>query len=210
MPQKRNRRRSSDGTRQALIDAALQVVADEGMASATTRRIAEQAGLPQGLVHYWFATKDELFEQVIATVVDQLAAVASDALRQGEGLGRSVRAALEIAIADDPGRQRALYELTVHALRTPDLREVARAQYERYLNSALANMEPFSHSVGDTVPGGLPALGALITAAVDGIVLTWLATNDRDRVDQAIGGLEYLLDLLERDPTQGTPTESRL
>ena len=200
MARKRNRRSSSDGTRRALVDAALQVVAEEGMAAATTRRIAERAGLPQGLVHYWFASKDELFEEVIGVVVDQLTAVASDALQQGESLGRSVRAALENAVADDPGRQRALYELTVHALRTPELREVARAQYERYLTSALDNMEPFSDVAAANVPGGLPALGALITAAVDGIVLTWLATNDRDRVNQAIDGFDYLLGLLERDP----------
>ena len=54
------KRRPDDGRRAQLIAAATRVVAREGVAAATTRRIAQEAGVPHGLVHYWFSGKDEL------------------------------------------------------------------------------------------------------------------------------------------------------
>src|SRR5580698_2955929 len=68
------RKRSADGRRAELVEAAGRVVARDGIAAATTRRIAEEAGLPQGLVHYWFASKDELLEEVIMTLLRQFEA----------------------------------------------------------------------------------------------------------------------------------------
>jgi AcrR family transcriptional regulator len=65
------RKRTADGRRAELVEAAGRVVARDGVAAATTRRIAEEAGLPHGLVHYWFASKDELLEEVIMTLLRQ-------------------------------------------------------------------------------------------------------------------------------------------
>lgn len=65
------RKRAADGRRAELVEAAGRVVARDGVAAATTRRIAEEAGLPHGLVHYWFASKDELLEEVIMTLLRQ-------------------------------------------------------------------------------------------------------------------------------------------
>src|SRR5215469_4946535 len=69
------RRPDADGRRAELVEAAGRVVARDGVAAATTRRIAEEAGLPQGLVHYWFASKDELLEEVIMTLLREFEAV---------------------------------------------------------------------------------------------------------------------------------------
>lgn len=47
--------------RGALLDAAEQLMLDEGYASVTSRRLAERAGLKAQLVHYYFRTMDDLF-----------------------------------------------------------------------------------------------------------------------------------------------------
>ncbi|MDR3663767.1 MAG: helix-turn-helix domain containing protein [Mycobacterium sp.] len=47
--------------RGALLDAAEQLMLDEGYAAVTSRRVAERAGLKPQLVHYYFRTMDELF-----------------------------------------------------------------------------------------------------------------------------------------------------
>jgi len=44
----------------SLLDAAERVLRDEGYAAATSRRIAEVAGLKQQLVYYYFKSMDEL------------------------------------------------------------------------------------------------------------------------------------------------------
>jgi len=48
-------------TRTALLDAAEQLMLEEGYAAATSRRVAARAGLKPQLVHYYFRTMDDLF-----------------------------------------------------------------------------------------------------------------------------------------------------
>ena len=44
-----------------LLDAAEQLMLEEGYAAVTSRRVAEKAALKPQLVHYYFRTMDELF-----------------------------------------------------------------------------------------------------------------------------------------------------
>ena len=48
-------------TRAALLDAAQQLMLEEGYAAVTSRRVAAKAGLKPQLVHYYFRTMDDLF-----------------------------------------------------------------------------------------------------------------------------------------------------
>ena len=47
--------------RTVLLDAAEQVMLEEGYAAVTSRRVAAAAGLKPQLVHYYFRTMDDLF-----------------------------------------------------------------------------------------------------------------------------------------------------
>jgi AcrR family transcriptional regulator len=47
--------------RAVLLDAAEQLMLEEGYAAVTSRRVAERAALKPQLVHYYFRTMDELF-----------------------------------------------------------------------------------------------------------------------------------------------------
>ena len=47
--------------RSVLLDAAEQLMLEEGYAAVTSRRVAEKAGLKPQLVHYYFRTMDDLF-----------------------------------------------------------------------------------------------------------------------------------------------------
>ncbi len=48
-------------TRHALLDAARALLLEEGYAAVTSRKVAARAGLKPQLVHYYFATMDDLF-----------------------------------------------------------------------------------------------------------------------------------------------------
>ena len=47
--------------RGVLLDAAEQLMLEEGYAAVTSRRVAHKAGLKPQLVHYYFRTMDDLF-----------------------------------------------------------------------------------------------------------------------------------------------------
>ncbi|MDR3663871.1 MAG: helix-turn-helix domain containing protein [Mycobacterium sp.] len=57
--------------RGVLLDAAEQLMLDEGYAAVTSRRVADQAGLKPQLVHYYFRTMDDLFQAVFRRRAEQ-------------------------------------------------------------------------------------------------------------------------------------------
>ena len=61
----------SSATRAQLLDAAEQLLLEDGYAAVTSRRVAAKAGLKPQLVHYYFRTMDELFVEVFRRHADQ-------------------------------------------------------------------------------------------------------------------------------------------
>jgi TetR/AcrR family transcriptional regulator len=59
---------ASEGRREvveALLDAAERLLIDQGYGAITTRKLAEQAGINHGLVHYYFGSMEEVMVQVL-------------------------------------------------------------------------------------------------------------------------------------------------
>ncbi len=57
---------------ESLLDAAERVLLDAGYAGITTRRLAEEAGVNHGLVHYYFGSMENLLLRVLERFTDQL------------------------------------------------------------------------------------------------------------------------------------------
>src|SRR6202046_3553798 len=58
-------------TRAQLLDAAEQLLLEEGYAAVTSRRVGAKAGLKPQLVHYYFRTMDDLFLEVFRRRADE-------------------------------------------------------------------------------------------------------------------------------------------
>jgi AcrR family transcriptional regulator len=63
---------AGDATRRALLDAAEELLISKGVAAITTRKVAEQAGVNQALVHYHFGTIEELLLAALERVSVQV------------------------------------------------------------------------------------------------------------------------------------------
>ncbi|WP_405910154.1 TetR/AcrR family transcriptional regulator [Streptomyces sp. NBC_00828] len=195
------RRRADDTRRTELITAARSVIAKEGVAAATTRRITQEAGLPHGMFHYWFSGKEELFEELIAEVVRELKEGVAAAVSSTEGgsdtsLRDHLRAAFDVVRRDEqvePGRQLAIYELTALALRTPALRDMARRQYQAYQELTTTVIAPWLAAQDVDVPGGAEVLGKLIAVLFDGMVLAWLADPEGSDPDEVFALIDTLV-----------------
>src|SRR5947209_4287654 len=57
---------------QAFLDAAERLLVSVGYANITTRKLAEEAGINHGLVHYYFGSMQELLVQVLERFTDRL------------------------------------------------------------------------------------------------------------------------------------------
>lgn len=52
----------------AILKAAEEVFAEYGFSGATTKRIADRAGIPKANLHYYFPTKESLYRRVIDNI----------------------------------------------------------------------------------------------------------------------------------------------
>jgi AcrR family transcriptional regulator len=73
-------------TRKALLDAAMQLMMEEGYAAVTSRRVAARAGLKPQLVHYYFRAMDDLFIALVRRGAEQNLARLSRALASPQPL----------------------------------------------------------------------------------------------------------------------------
>ena len=62
-----------DNTEQAILQAAETEFLDKGFALAKTTEIAKQAGVTHAMLHYYYRTKEKLFERVFQEKVDLMA-----------------------------------------------------------------------------------------------------------------------------------------
>lgn len=72
--------------RVVLIDAAEQLLLEEGYAAVTSRRVADRAGLKPQLVHYYFRTMEDLFLAVYRRRAEEGLSVLSTALQSPQPL----------------------------------------------------------------------------------------------------------------------------
>jgi AcrR family transcriptional regulator len=169
--------------RRQFIDAAIVVISHEGMAKATTRRIAEVAELPYASLHYCFATKEDLLQAVYETAAASgFAEVGLDVtprvgLHQGiEDITRSfakwIRRSRDI--------QLALYELAVWSLRNPASSHLATRVYRRYIDGCAQLLREVSTE--QEADFDVDMLAHLLVSAMDGFTLQWLTLDDASGV----------------------------
>ncbi|MFE1252135.1 TetR/AcrR family transcriptional regulator [Streptomyces sp. NPDC058766] len=129
----RHRRAAADGRRQRIIDAAIRVVGEKGVAWLSHRTAAAEADVPLGSTTYHFATLDELLVAALRQANEDFAKVIVS--RGGPEDPRTDLAA-ELAgwigewLAGDRTGVELEYELYLAALRRPALRPVAAAWAE--------------------------------------------------------------------------------
>jgi AcrR family transcriptional regulator len=197
------KRRPDDGRRAQLIEAATRVVATDGVAAATTRRIAQEAGVPHGLVHYWFSGKDELLEEVVQNMLRQLEQAVAKPVETTpastlDELTQRFRSAFAVVEGDDDGRQIALYELTTWSLRSRQFRDVARAQYAAYRTSAELMVQPWQATHLTDLPVSPEIFAQFIATLFDGVNLAWLADPEGTKPDEIFAFVAALLSQYEQ------------
>ncbi len=86
-----------DSTREHILKTALQAFSLQGFEGASTRSIATQAGVNQGLIPYYFRTKQALWREAVDRAFDELHVAMDGVLaREGpverESIARTIRA----------------------------------------------------------------------------------------------------------------------
>jgi TetR/AcrR family transcriptional regulator len=97
-----------------ILQAAEKVFAEAGFGGATMQLIADMAGLPKANLHYYFATKEDLYRRVVRDIFEIWlhAAEAMDAAPGPvEGIGSYIEAKMEISRRHPDGSKVWAYEV---------------------------------------------------------------------------------------------------
>jgi AcrR family transcriptional regulator len=78
-------------TEERIFDAATIEFIEEGMAGARMQNIADRAGINKALLHYYFRTKEHLFEAVFTFLSQKLFAKFSPIFEETLTLGEKIR-----------------------------------------------------------------------------------------------------------------------
>jgi AcrR family transcriptional regulator len=176
--------------REALVRAALAVIARDGVHAATTRAITAEAGMSLASFHYAVPSRDDLLRDVVELVVGSQDVAAFGTLDlHAPDLRTAVRAVLGSfldIVRADPAREQAMFELTQYALRTPALAEFPQAQYRVYRDVAARLLEAGAERYRVRWDAPLADLAALVISLTDGATLAWLATRDDAAVERLL------------------------
>jgi DNA-binding transcriptional regulator YbjK len=160
--------RDPEARRRSILEAAIRVIAEVGVAGATHRRIAAEAGVALGSTTYYFPTLADLVRAALGLVAADFAQDLDRwraALQHADQPAATLVGLAEAYLADRP---RALleYELYLAAARSDELRPLAR-QWLEGLRTLLRGLAE------ESVADGVAALvdGAILQALVTGAAL---------------------------------------
>jgi AcrR family transcriptional regulator len=157
---------------EALLDAAERLLVDVGYAGVSTRRLAAEAGVNHGLVHYYFGSLEHLLVQVLERFTARMVERQRAMYAAETPFIEKWRTAMRYLVSDSD-YQKVWWELQALSWNRPDLRErvaTVDAEWRAVLTEALA--EP-RERFGLDIP--LEALVALVVTFNSGIILERLA-----------------------------------
>lgn len=170
--------------RDRILDAALEIVADEGVGRLTNRSLAAKAGVSLGTLTYHFGSQNDVLREALTRFVESEAA-RLETITTATGAAENPEVALvavQKLLSGESGRRLAKLELYLAAARAPELSESARRCFDAY---------------DAVVAQGLRSIGAdaselnvrSIVALIDGLQLRRLSLGDTEElpVAEAIG-----------------------
>lgn len=173
-------RRDPEGRRRAIVQAAIELVAEAGLGNVTHRQIASRAGVPLGSTTYYFPSLDDLMVTALREATDWCVAELDawrTELQAGSPPVETIVGLVERYL-DDRSHALVEYELYLAAARTPELRPFARVWID---------------GMRDVL---VPVVGMVAAAAVasmiDGVILQALVTGetlDRESLREGVARL---------------------
>ena len=176
-----------------LLSAGIRVIAEEGYADASLRKVAAEAGYSTGAITYYFADKEELVEAIIEHMFDGLDAI----LKKGVTVtDHRVRLKQWVDLNSKSDEGLAGFQLLVRARHDPKLAAIYRDRYAKY-RTHLADLFARQQAKGE-VRSDIPAeiLADITGSIADGWMIMLPIETDRfspTRLNQVIDAVIELL-----------------
>lgn len=194
-----SRASTADERRTRILEAAIAVLARDGIAETTTRKIAAEAEVNQAMLRYYFGSKDDLLFAVLQEMMRQTREIVQQATLSGD----SLRAMLQKGLLSfwqhfesRPELQILQYELTLYALRNPASAWLARQQYDGYCAVVETLFAEGFAATGQSSAVPLPELARFVVGGIDGLILQFISAPDPARARRDLDNLVHAVSAL--------------
>lgn len=172
----------------ALLDAAERLLVSVGYAGITTRRLAEEAAVNHGLVHYYFGSNENLLVRALERFTERLIARQRELYVADLPFIEKWRTAMRYLTSEDVTYEKIWLELQALGWNHPELRERLARVNDEWRSVLLDAFEQPRRDYGIDMP--LEALVSLVMTFNLGIML--------ERVGSIETGHRELLEWIER------------
>jgi AcrR family transcriptional regulator len=147
--------------------------------------------MPLGVFHYAFRSKAELMAVVTETIALQSkteidAATLSGATNDPYGVVVGGLYAYFEHVVAHSDKHLVTYELTTTALRDTELEEVAKRQYDYYLDENEKLLSAVAELMGFEFTEPIPVVSRYVFSLMDGLALNWLARGNEEEARKVI------------------------
>jgi AcrR family transcriptional regulator len=156
-------------TEEALLDAAERLLVGVGYAGITTRRLAEEAGVNHGLVHYYFGSIENLLVRTLERFTERLVARQRELYASDLPFIEKWRTAMRYLTSDDVTYEKVWLELQALGWNDRELRERLAHINDEWRSVLLEAFEQPRREYGIDLP--LEALVSLVITFNLGIML---------------------------------------
>jgi AcrR family transcriptional regulator len=197
--------------RQALMDAAERLLVEVGHAGITTRRLAQEAGVNHGLVHYYFGSMENVLAETLDRFTERLIERQRAMYAAPVPFIEKWRTAMNYMDLDqESGYQKIWLELHALAWNNPDLRaRVARVtgEWRAVVREALEDAaREYGREPNDVPLAGLTSLVETITLGM--MLERHVGVTEGHR--ELLAEIDRLLESLEKGKGDaGTSTRRR-
>jgi len=182
-------------TRERLLRAAIELIAEAGWGGVTTRSVAERAGVNQALVHYHYRSVPGLLREAAYAAMAATFEPAMSRLAETQDPAAGLRAVVTALLEIDPQAPESLVvvEATVQAVRDAELGSQVR-QMLTVFREVLAERLGAARDSGRLSLAIQPAgLAAALAGLLDGLALHRMIDPSVD-VNSAAEAIQALLE----------------
>lgn len=189
-------------TRSLLVEAARNLMLEEGYAAVTSRRIAAKANLKPQLVHYYFRTMDELFLAMLEQGINHNVELLERALKSAQPLRE---------LWDFNTKQtRLVVEFAALANHRPAIRAELAANADRQRAMQVDALKGVIEAYGIDTKAFPPAAVVVLITAVSRILAMEETVMGLTRGhSEMLAVVERLLTQLERNRSAPAPSKSK-
>jgi AcrR family transcriptional regulator len=165
------RKSNASRRREQIVWALYDCLASRGQEKVTVKEIAARAGLPSGVIHYYFKSKDDIISSLAEAIVEKYGSLINEKIAAAPSVEKKIDSAIDFIVDElvfNLQLNRVFYNLIQMAFERRNLEKVVRGLLKEYRRRLARVFE--EAGAGKASKG----LGAALVAVTEGFSLQYL------------------------------------